>query len=302
MSRYNIQKQVASYYDFCQQVRHMTRDTMLSKTYAINDFVKSSRLTDLHKISNQDIYHWINLQTERGNSGRSINDRLAHLKAMLRWQKDMNLEMPKLKLALIVKVVEAPPRKNFFSRHQIEQVLAQANQLEWLLISLAFDCGLRISELRHLQLTDIEEDRVSIIGKGLKRRYAYLRPEVRQQLTIWIKNQEISNYLWPSPLNPEQPLAVCTIRKYMQKAFLRAGVTDFCPHDLRHSYATDLKQLGVSTRQIQAGLGHASEVTTERYLSDLDGFNLREIYNIKYQNHACGKPRTKLPKLIQKSY
>lgn len=301
MSRYNIQKQVASYYDFCQQVRHMTRNTMLSKTYAINDFVRSSRLTDLHKISNQDIYRWINLQTERGNSGRSINDRLAHLKAMLRWQKDMNLEMPKLKLALIVKVVEAPPRKNFFSRQQIEQVLAQANQLEWLLVSLAFDCGLRISELRHLQLTDIEDDRINIIGKGLKRRYAYLRPEARRRLTIWIKNQEISDYLWPSPLSPERPLAVCTIRKYMRNAFLRAGVIDFCLHDLRHSYATDLKQLGVSTRQIQAGLGHASEVTTERYLSDLDGFNLREIYNIKYQKHACGKTRNKLSKFIQKS-
>lgn len=302
MPHHNIQKQVASYYRFCQHVRHMTRDTMLSKTYAINDFIKNSRLTDLRKISNQDIYHWINLQTERGNSGRSINDRLAHLKAMLRWQKDMNLEMPKLKLALIVKVVEEPPRKNFFSRQQIEQVLVQANQLEWLLISLAFDCGLRISELRNLQIVDIEDDRISIVGKGLKRRYAYLRPEVRRRLRIWIKTQKVLQHLWPSPLDSRQPLAVCTIRKYMRNAFLRAGITNFCPHDLRHSYATDLKYLGVSTRQIQAGLGHASEATTERYLSDLDGFNLREIYNIKYQNRVCGKPCNKLSKFIQKSY
>ena len=60
--------------------------------------------------------------------------------------------------------------------------------------------------------------------------------------------------------------------------FSSRWVSDFRPHDLRHSYATDLKLLGVSTREIQAALGHATESVTERYLSDLDGFNLKSVY------------------------
>jgi DNA-binding protein Fis len=47
-----------------------------------------------------------------------------------------------------------------------------------------------------------------------------------------------------------------------------------------------LKLLGIPTRKIQAGLGHATESVTERYLSDLEGSDLREIYEIKYLGEA----------------
>lgn len=277
-----IYRQLSDYYDFCQNIRHMTPATLTSKIYTLNNFVLSSKLTDLRLISNQLIFEWINQQSARGNSGRSINDRLAHLKAMLRWQRDMNLEMPLLRLALIPKVCEVPPRKVHFTREQIEQVLVQANLQEWLLIKLSFDCGLRISELRKLQLSDIREDRLTVIGKGNKRRYAYLCIDVKNRLAEWITSQNIQKYLWPSPISPNTALHTCTIRAHMKRAFQKAGINNFCPHDLRHSYATDLKKLGATTRQIQAGLGHTSEVVTERYLSDLEGYDLRDLYTLKY--------------------
>ena len=277
-----IYRQMHEYYHFCKHIRHMTPATLTSKMYTLNKFIFDSELTDLQFISNQLIFNWISQQTLRGNSGRSINDRLAHLKAMLRWQKDMNLEMPKLKLALIPRVQELPARKIHFTREQIRQVLTQANQEEWLLIRIAFDCGLRISELQNLQLSHLQDRRLTIIGKGNKRRYAFLCSEVKLRLDYWIKDQKIQKYLWPSPFYKNSPLAVCTIRAHMKQAFKRAGINDFRPHDLRHSYATDLKLLGATTRQIQAGLGHSSEAVTEKYLSDLDGYDLQDLYNLKY--------------------
>lgn len=283
-TRSAIYRQLYRYYHYCENVRHMRPATIKSKVYVINSFVQDTKISNLKNLTNQHIYAWIAHQQNRGNAGRSINDRLAHILAMLRWQRDMDLRIPKLKLGLITKVNEEPPRKVFFSRQEIEHVLRQANILEELLIRLAFDCGLRISELQNLRLSDLNGDRLSIIGKGNKRRYAYLCQETRRQLEKWISAQGISNYLWRSPMKLDSPMAICTIRKIMQGAFARAGYTDFCPHDLRHSYATDLKKSGVSTRKIQAGLGHASEATTERYLSDLDGFDLREIYQIKYSH------------------
>ena len=159
---------------------------------------------------------------------------------------------------------EVPPRKVYFTRSQIHQVLEQANILEWLFIRIAFDCGLRISELQNLRLSNLHDNYIDIIGKGQKRRYVYLSPEVKARITNWISKNGIQDFLWSSPLYPDKPLATCTIREYMQNAFHRAGFTDFCPHDLRHSYATDLKRLGVPTRQIQAGLGHSTEKVTEQ--------------------------------------
>lgn len=280
--RSRIYHQIYQYYYFCEYVRAMSAATLSSKTYTINDFLRHSQLRDLRRITNQMIYDWISCQQTRGNSGRSINDRLAHLKAMLRWQQEMNLRMLKLRLPLITKINEQPPRKVVFSREDISRVLAKANEIQWLLIHLAFDCGLRLSEIRNLRLGDLHHDRLSIIGKGNKKRYVYLCPEVQKRLRLWILRQKIHAYLWPSSINLGQPLSTYTLRSYMQAAFAQAGFTNFCPHDLRHSYATDLKLLGVPTRQIQAGLGHSTEAVTERYLSDLDGYDLIEMYRIKY--------------------
>ena len=274
----------------------MASDTMLAKVYTLNNFIKYTKLNDVRKISNQMIISWIDAQSMRGNVGRTINNRLVHLKAFLRWQREMNLVMPKLQLSLIPHIREMPPRKIYFTRDQVSRVLDVASLLEWLLISLAFDCGLRITELRNLRLSDLHHNRINIIGKGQKRRYAYLSPQVIRHLTEWMNENQIVDFLQPSPICPDRPLAVCTIREYMRNAFKRAGFTNFCPHDLRHSYATDLKCLGVSTRQIQAGLGHSTEKITEQYLSDLDGYDLIEMYRVKYAaktNSRCNSYNNK---------
>ena len=285
-----IYRQVENYYIYCEQIRGMSPTTMISKVYTINQFIAVTRITDLRKLSNRQIYDWINYQFSRGNTGRTINDRLAHLRAMLHWQQNMNVVMPHLQLGLITKAKEVPPRQVCFSRQEIQSVLATADIQEWLLIKLAFDCGLRISELCKLQLNHLHDDgRISILGKGSKRRYAYLSPEVQYKLQVWIADHCINKYLWPSPIYPDQPLATCTIRQKMRDAFSRAGFKDFRPHDLRHSYATDLKKIGIPTRKIQAGLGHASEATTERYLSDLIGWDLYELYQQKYNYSSASE-------------
>lgn len=281
-----IYQQLAQYYYFCEQIRGMTPSTMQDKIYVLNHFLKHTGLHDLRKISNVVVFRWIEYQKQCNNSSRSINVRLAHLKAMLRWQREQGLKMPKLQLNLIIKLHEPPCRKVYFSHTEIMRALQYADSRAWLFIHLAFDCGLRISELQNLRVLDINHDRLTIIGKGQKRRFAFLSPEVKTRLDAWIKQNRLENYLWPSPLHPGQPLAICTIRRSMCEAFTMAGLDNFCPHDLRHSYATDLKQLGVPTRKIQAGLGHNSEHTTERYLSDLEGCDLREIYQIKYARRS----------------
>ena len=256
--------------------------TMAAKMDGINYFVRFTKITDLKDITNQMIDDWVDHMNSRNNTGRTINNRLAQLKVMLRWQRDDNVSMPNLKISRIITQKEVPPRKVFFTREEIGKALAMADRREWLMIKLAFDCGLRISELRNLRLSDIHGKRMRIVGKGQKLRYVVMSDDARIRLDDWISRENIKDYLWPSASRKASPICDAEMRSAMRKVFNSAGFNDFRPHDLRHSYATDLKRLGLSTRKIQVGMGHSSEAITERYLSDLDGFNVDEIYNVKY--------------------
>lgn len=276
-----IYQQLLNYYHYCSQVCAMSEQTMETKVHHINYFVKFARISRLEDISNQQIYDWIDYQKSRGNSGRSINNRLAQLKVMLRWQRDDNVTMPNLKIARIAMQKELPARKQYFSREEIEQVLTYAGPREWLMIKLSFDCGLRIGELLNLRLDDIHGYKIRIVGKGSKLRWAIMGRESRLKLDQWIAGEKITDFLWPNLLCVDH-VSQEDARKAMRKVFQKAGFLDFHPHDLRHSYATDLKKLGLPTRKIQLAMGHASEATTERYLSDLDGMNIEEIYRVKY--------------------
>lgn len=254
---------------------------MATKIHHINYFVKFTKISRLEDISNQQIYNWIDFQKSRGNSGRSINNRLAQLKVMLRWQRDDNIIMPNLKLSRVAMQKELPPRKNYFSREEIQRVLTYADLREWLMIKLSFDCGLRIGELLNIHLNDIYNHKIRIVGKGSKLRWVIMSDESRQKLDRWIYEEKITNFLWPNLLQTNH-IGQEDARRAMREVFRMAGFSNFRPHDLRHSYATDLKKLGLSTRKIQLAMGHASEATTERYLSDLDGLNIEDIYQVKY--------------------
>ncbi len=276
-----IYQQLSNYYRYCGQVCAMSEQTMATKIHHINYFIKFTGISRLEDISNQQIYDWVDYQKSRGNSGRSINNRLAQLKVMLRWQRDDNVSMPKLKIARIVMQKELPARKNYFSREEIQMVLAQADLREWLMIKLSFDCGLRIGELLNIRLSDIFGAKIRIVGKGSKLRWVIMSQESRMKLNDWIASENILDFLWPNLLHTGH-VSQEDARNAMRKVFQKAGFADFRPHDLRHSYATDLKKLGIPTRKIQMAMGHASEATTERYLSDLDGLNVEEIYRVKY--------------------
>lgn len=276
-----IYRQLLDYYNYCAQICAMSEQTMATKIHHINYFVKFAGITRLEDISNQQIYDWIAYQKSRGNSGRSINNRLAQLKVMLRWQRDDNVMMPNLRIARIATQKELPPRKKYFSRPELQRVLSYAKLREWLMIKLSFDCGLRIGELLNIRLQDILGCKIRIVGKGNKLRWVIMSRESRLKLDDWVIDAHITDYLWPNLLSTGH-VSQEEARKAMRKVFSKAGFSDFRPHDLRHSYATDLKKLGLPTRSIQLAMGHASEATTERYLSDLDGLDIEEIYQVKY--------------------
>ena len=267
----SIDKQIDEYLNYCENVRRMSEQTLHSKRWICREFLKAIKISSLSELSNKHINEWIEEQTTRGCSGRTINSRLVNLVAMLRYFQDMGISFPKLKLRLIVKCKEQPPRRVYYTREQIEQVLRYADHLEWLLIKLCFDCGLRISELRNLRLMNLNGRMVTFIGKGSKARESYMSEETGSRLDDWIQRNRISDFIWVRTPGKNEPMSVEDIRYLMRKPFYQAGFKNFYPHALRHSFATDIQKHGASLMETKEMLGHARIETTERYVHGLEG-------------------------------
>ena len=267
----SIDKQIDEYLNYCENVRRMSEQTLHGKRWICREFLKTIKIGSLSELSNKHINEWIAEQTARGCSGRTINSRLVNLVAMLRYFQDMGASFPKLKLRLIIKCKEQPPRRVYYTREQIEQVLRYADHLEWLLIKLCFDCGLRISELRNLRLMNLNGRMVTFIGKGSKARESYMSEEARSRFDDWIQRNRISDFIWVRTPGKNEPMSVEDIRYLMRKPFYQAGFKNFYPHALRHSFATDIQKHGASLMETKEMLGHARIETTERYVHGLEG-------------------------------
>lgn len=267
----SIDKQIDEYLNYCENVRRMSEQTLHGKRWICREFLKTIKIDSLSELSNKHINEWIAEQTARGCSGRTINSRLVNLVAMLRYFQDMGISFPKLKLRLIVKCKEQPSRRVYYTREQIEQVLRYADHLEWLLIKLCFDCGLRISELRNLRLMNLNGRMVTFIGKGSKARESYMSKEAKNRLDDWIQRNRISDFIWVRTPGKNEPMSVEDIRYLMRKPFYQAGFKNFYPHALRHSFATDIQKHGASLMETKEMLGHARIETTERYVHGLEG-------------------------------
>jgi len=132
-----------------------------------------------------------------------------------------------------------------------------------------YAAGLRLAEATHLQLPDIDSQRMQLKingGKGGEDRYVPISPRLLQELRTYWKLDRPSNYLFPGK-TADVPLSSATVQKACKLAAAQARITKtVTPHTLRHSYATGLSEAGVDLMAISRLLGHSSFLTTMVYL------------------------------------
>ncbi len=137
------------------------------------------------------------------------------------------------------------------------------------LLMTAYAAGLRVSELVHLRISDIESDRGMIRinkGKGERDRYTILSPRLLQQLRAYWKVYRPTDWLFPGR-DPARPITESTPKLVYGKAKVQAGINKRRGiHTLRHCFATHLLEAGVDVRTIQILMGHSSIRTTSLYL------------------------------------
>jgi integrase/recombinase XerD len=130
-------------------------------------------------------------------------------------------------------------------------------------------CGLRVSEVSRLRWQDLDlaEGTVRVnSGKGLLDRVLYLSPDVTGALRAWSARRPAADWLFPSsgPLVPT--IATRTIYRIMMGYLAEAGVgAHYSPHCLRHTFATQLLNAGVTLEVLKELMGHHSLDMTLRY-------------------------------------
>jgi site-specific recombinase XerD len=131
-----------------------------------------------------------------------------------------------------------------------------------------YAAGLRVSEVTHLRVSDIDSQRMMLRveqGKGRQDRYVMLSHKLLTVLREYWRTYRTEHWLFDGQI-PQQPLTRSTVHKVFQKAKRKAGIIkNVSVHSLRHAFATHLLESGVNIRKIQLLLGHRSLQSTQIY-------------------------------------
>ena len=155
------------------------------------------------------------------------------------------------------------------SREEVTRILSQPrNPKHRVLLMTAYGAGLRVSELVHLRVRDLDSDRMTIRveqGKGGQDRYTLLSPRLLEEMRAYWREKRPPLWLFPAQRGT-QPISISSAQRVYEKAKLRASVPKRGGiHALRHAFATHLLEAGTDLHTIQRLLGHRHLGTTMRY-------------------------------------
>ena len=175
-----------------------------------------------------------------------------------------DLEYPKLRKSL-------PKYLTLEQSAALLQAVSGPNEKrDYAILMLFLNCGIRRSELVGLNLTDVYEDRIRVVGKGNKERFVYFGTPCRKAIDAYLpeRNKKIltdNRALFGSRDNNR--ISVSAVHRLVKKYLLMAGLdaNELSAHKLRHTAATMMLSGGVDVKTVQEVLGHENLNTTQIY-------------------------------------
>ena len=178
----------------------------------------------------------------------------------------------------------------------LDSVDGKHQERDYCILTLFLNCGLRISELVGLNLRDIQQDALRILGKGNKVRIIYLNDACQEARKAYLAvRRPISgrdaDALFLSAQN--ERISRSTVHAMVKKRLAAAGLnaSEYSSHKLRHTAATLMLQNGVDVRAVQEVLGHDHLNTTEIY-THIDNDALRVAARANPLSHVKGKRKS----------
>ncbi len=152
----------------------------------------------------------------------------------------------------------------------LKSVSGQNEKRDYAILMLFLNCGIRRSELVGLNLTDVYEDRIRVVGKGNKERFVYFGTACRKAIDAYLPEREkkilTDNKALFGSRNGNR-ISVDAVHSLVKKSLKQAGLdsSQFSAHKLRHTAATMMLSGGVDVKTVQEVLGHENLNTTQIY-------------------------------------
>jgi len=152
----------------------------------------------------------------------------------------------------------------------LKAVSGQNQERDYAILMVFLNCGIRRSELVGLNMTDVYEDRLRVVGKGNKERFVYFGSACRKALDTYLpirQRQVLTDNRALFGSRNGNRISTDAVHALVKKAFLKAGLdaTQFSAHKLRHTAATMMLSGGVDVKTVQEVLGHENLNTTQIY-------------------------------------
>ena len=280
-----------NFFRYMKQIRDPDlRDTLWEEISILDvdaDFVRSITLTDIYSyltyLSRDRAQQPNSDRTDYGLSATTRARKIATLRSFFNYLTTKahllednpvkDLDSPKLQKTL-PKYLTLDESLNL-----LESVDGSFKERDYCILTLFLNCGLRISELIGLNLSDIQGDALRVLGKGNKVRIVYLNDACKDALEhhLAVRHPIVGrdqNALFLS--SRDQRISRSSVHALVKKHLRHAGLdsTQYSSHKLRHTAATLMIQSGVDVRAIQEVLGHEHLNTTEIY-THIDSETLR---------------------------
>ena len=270
-----------SYFRYIKQKKNLISKDVPFDSIMIDDV----DLSLVHSITLSDVYDFLSfLSQDRSLTATSRARKVATIRSfykyltnkakLLRENPVQDLDSPRLRKSL-------PRYLNLDeSIELLDSVAGKNSSRDYCILTLFLNCGLRISELVGLNVTDVRGDQLRVLGKGNKERMLYLNEACQQALQDWITERSMLTLVDQKALfvtlQNRRRISRAAVHKLVKKHLLAAGLdsSQYSAHKLRHTAATLMLQNGVDVRTLQEVLGHDNLNTTQIY-THVDSDDLR---------------------------
>ena len=232
----------------------------------------------IRQITTTEVFDFLSyLSADRSDTGISASARARKLSSIKSFFKYLTLRTKLLSENPVAELEYPRLRKSLPRYLKMDQAAALLSSVsgpyqkrDYAILMLFLNCGIRRSELVGLNISDVYEDRIRVVGKGNKDRFVYFGSACRKALDIYLleRNKKVlsdNKALFGSRDNNR--ISVSAVHRLVKKHLAAAGLdeTQFSAHKLRHTAATMMLSGGVDVKTVQEVLGHENLNTTQIY-------------------------------------
>ncbi|MCF6268088.1 MAG: site-specific tyrosine recombinase XerD [Melioribacteraceae bacterium] len=282
MNNSELNQFLQEYLAYLKLEKNLSEQSVTSYSSDINkflNFIVEQNITDLNNVSTKLISKYFELMRDLGISSSTTSRYLSAIKGFYKYLSSQEY-IQKDPVEILSSRISGRKLPTVLSFNEIEEILQAPDTTTKLglrdkaMLELFYSCGLRVSEVINLKLSDLyfTDGVIRVLGKGSKQRIIPIGSSAVKWITEYVKmlrpllekKMKSENIIFLN--NRGTKLSRMGVWKIVDKYVKESKVEkEFHPHTFRHSFATHLLEGGADLRAVQEMLGHADISTTQIY-------------------------------------